>query len=715
MKLKFFLAAFVFAASGLANDTSNSNITIQCIATDAEIRIDGSFDDPTWRDANWFSDFRQSVPYLGEKATEKTEVAFAYDDHNIYVAVRCFDTQANKIVATKLRHRDKPDNDDHVQVIFDTYRDQIRGYIFVVNPLGSKEEGQVSGRRRYNWDWNEVWEAKSSITREGWQAEIRIPFRVLRFSGASEQEWGVNVLRAIKRKQESVYIVPPMQMYDISALNFAAVLTGLRDIKPERNIQLKPFALAGLIHDAEEGGTEASRDLGLDVKYSISSDLTLDVTVNTDFAQVESDDEQVNLTRFSLFFPEKREFFLENAQLFSVVGRQMWFHAPDIEPFFSRRIGLYEGNTVPIQGGVRLSGKIGKQDIGLLSVRTGAVDELGLDSAFYNVARIRRNLVGRSYLGGIITDSRRGEFGSTTIGLDGQWWFNDDLFLQGEYFHVREPLLDSGTDAFHLMLDFTTDPWGYALNIREIGENFFPDLGFVRRHGFRQQDGSIRRSFRTNSHGIRRHSFRLRGEWLTSTIEEVLESSNIGFHYEMEMEGGDRIEARFYRDFERLFEAFELDDNLVFNPGDYKFHTADISFESERSRRFGIDTNLTFGQFYDGDRLEWSASMHYVFNTHLRTQVSFSAYDIDTTHGDLDWRLWSLRLEYTLNAYLSTSAFLQYNSSSGDATLNLRLRWIHSNDSDLFLVFNERRNNSLDRWKLDGREALVKLNYRFFL
>jgi hypothetical protein len=711
MRLGLFLAFMTVTLPIVAQDQP----VLKCLKIDGKIKIDGSLDDPAWLGAAWFDDFRQSVPFLGEKATEKTEVAFAYDNSNIYVAVRCYDSRPDKIVATKLRHRDEPDEDDHVQVIFDTYRDQIRGYTFIVNPLGAKEEGQVAGRRSFNWDWNDVWEAKAAITKEGWQVEMRIPFRVLRFSGAAEQEWGVNVMREIKRKQENVYIVPPMQMYDISALNFAAVLTGLRDVKPERNLQLKPYALAGAIHDAAEGATEARSDLGVDMKYSVTSDLTLDVTLNTDFAQVESDDEQVNLTRFSLFYPEKREFFLENSQLFTLGGGGMGFHAPDLTPFFSRRIGLYQGNTVPILAGVRLSGKIGRQDVGLLSVRTGALDEVGLDAGFYNVARVRRNLSGRSYVGGIITDSRRGEFSSTTLGIDGQWWFTDDLFLQGSYVHIRDPLFEDGTDAYNLQLDFTADAWGYQVNLREIGENVFPDLGFIRRLGFRRQDGSFRRSFRTNSHGIRRHTLRFQGDWLTSTIEDVLESSSTELTYEMELESGDRIDARFSREFERLFESFDLDDNLVFRPGDYTFSSADIQFESEESRRFGVDTNFTFGQYYDGDRLAWSAGMHYIFNPHLRTQFSFSTYDIDTDHGDLNWNLWALRLEYTFNAYLSTSAFLQYNSSTGDATLNLRLRWIHSNDSDLFIVFNERRNNSLNRWDLQGREALVKVNYRFFL
>lgn len=713
MKCAIIPIILVIASPAIAEQTKGSVPEINCREVEGEIKIDGSLNESAWEKAEWFDDFRQSVPYFGEKASEKTEIAFLYDKRNIYIAVRCLDSQPDRIVATKLRHRDSPDDDDHIQVIFDTYRDQVRGYTFIVNPLGAKEEGQVLGRHSFNWDWNEVWDARAEITSEGWQVEMRIPFRVLRFSRAAEQVWGVNVLRSIKRKQENDYIVAPMQMYDISELNVAALLKGMRDIKPERNLQLKPYALAGAIYNPELDDTEARRDIGLDLKYSVSSDLTLDVTVNTDFAQVESDDEQVNLTRFSLFFPEKREFFLENSQLFSFGGGG--FHAPDIEPFFSRRIGLYEGNTVPIDAGVRLSGKIGRQDVGLLSIRTGSVDELGLEAAYYNVARIRRYISGRSYIGGIITDSRRGDFSSTTLGVDGQWWFTPDLYFKGNYVHVNDPQYDSGTDAYYLNLDLTRDPWGFTINLKEIGENLYPDLGFVRRHGYRQQDGSFRRSFRTNSHGIRRHTFRVTGDWLTSSVVDVMESSSYGLNYEMELESGDKIEVRNSRNFERLFEPFDLDDNLVFSPGDYSFYSTDISFESENSRRFGIDADVVIGQFYDGDRLEWSAGMHYIFNKHFRTQFSYSNYDIDSDHGSLDWRIWGMRLEYTFNSYLSASTFLQYNSSSGNATLNLRLRWIHSNDSDLFIVFNERRNNSLERWILEGREALIKINYRIFL
>jgi hypothetical protein len=714
MRKGLLLLAALIASPAIAQTESSKAIEIQCIRAEGEIKIDGSLDDPTWLKAVWFGDFLQSVPYLGEKATERTEVAFAYDTHNIYVALRCFDSQPGKIVATKLRHRDGPDEDDHIQVVFDTYRDQMRGYTFIVNSFGCKEEGQIGGRYNFNWDWNEVWFAKAVITTEGWQVEIRIPLRVLRFSSDPEQKWGVNILREIKRKQEKDYIVPPMQMYDLSSLNYAALLTGMRDLKPERNLQFKPYVLAGAIHDAKEGGTEARKDIGFDMKYSLTPGLTLDVTVNTDFAQVESDDEQVNLTRFSLFYPEKRDFFLENSYLFSL-GAGGWFHGPDLEPFFSRRIGLYEGKTVPIQAGMRLSGKIGGQDIGILSVRTGADDDLGLDAGFYNVGRIKRNLGDRSYIGGIVTDSRRGDFNSSTFGLDGQWWFTDDLYLMGSYIHVRDPRYDDGTDAYHLNLDLTTDPFGFTFNLREIGEHLFPDLGFVQRMGYRKQDGSIRRSFRTNSHGIRRHSFRLEGEVFTSLSEEMIESSSIGLEYEMELESGDKVEARVTRDFERLFEPFDLDDEVVFAPGDYTFHAAEVSYESASSRRLSIEAGCTLGQFYDGDRIELDTGIRYIFNPHFRAQISFSNYKIDTDHGNLDWRLYGLRLEYTFNSYLSTSAFLQYNSSTGDATLNLRLRWIHTNDSDLFIVFNERRNNSLDRWYLQGREALVKVNYRFFL
>jgi hypothetical protein len=651
--------------------------------------IDGTLNDVAWENAVWYDGFTQSVPDFGEPATEATSIAFLHDDDNIYVAVRCHDQAPQLIRANKLRHRDNPQSDDHVQIIFDTYRDQTRGVVFVVNSLGAKQEGLVMGYHRYNWSWKDVWQAKTMVTAEGWQAELRIPLRLLRYSSAEDQEWGANVMRTIRRKHEDVYLVPPEPPFDISSLNYAVTLTGLRLSGRQRNLQVMPHLLAGAtqteVSATGETETDSISELGIDLKYSLTSDLTLDATYNTDFAQVESDDEQVNLTRFSLFFPEKREFFLENAQLFSFGPGNGGPRAPDLDPFFSRRIGLHkDGDTVPIDFGAR---------------------------------RVRRDLGGRSYIGGLVTDSRRGDLRSTTFGVDGVWFITAPLSLRAYYLAVddNDEEQGNGNDAYHVSLDLTTDPWGFLFSFDEVGESFDPDLGYVRYQGYRRKNAILRRSFRPGRWGVRRVSIRTFNTWTDSIEQSTLESSRLNLNLEVEMESGDNLRVGCNRNFERLFDTFELSDELSYTPGDYTFLNTELSYETDRSKSFGGDASLTTGEFYDGDQQLLRGGLWYVFNRHFKAAGSYSSYQVDSDHGDLDWTIWKLRLSYFYSSNMSVSTFYQYNSSTGAKLLNLRLHWILKNDSDLFIVVNERKMDELMTDEESGRDLAVKINYRLFL
>ena len=689
----------------------------QRVAASAPVHVDGSLSEQAWQGAAWFSDFRQSVPDFGEPATEVTSVAFLFDDHYLYIAVRCDDSAPELIRANKLRHRDEPESDDHVKVVLDTYRDLIRGTVFVVNPNGAKEEGLISGYEHYNWDWNEVWEARAATTPAGWQVELAIPLRLLRYSSAPEQEWGINVVRVVRRKQEEVYVSPPPPPYDISSLNYAATLTGLELGERQRNLQLIPYALAGTIRETEPAmGVEqrsSMSELGADLKYSLTSDLTLDATYNTDFAQVESDDEQVNLTRFSLFYPEKRGFFLENANLFSF-GDSGGPYGPSLTPFFSRRIGLHEGSTVPIEFGARLTGKVGKQDVGILSVRTDDVAELDLDAAWYNVARVRRDLGGRSYVGAIVTDSRRDGERSTTLGLDGDWYLTEDLVFRGFSLSVDDTATGDAA-AYGAALDLTTDPWGFLFDFSNVDVGFNPDLGYVQRDGYQRWGALLRRSFRPGRWGIRRVNFRTSNYWYDSLVHDVRESSRLNLECELELENGDVLSVAANHDLERLFEPFELDDGLVFEAGPYTSSSADLEYHSDESRRWGVEGEATVGEFFDGDTTQVEGEVWWVLSRHFRVAGAYAVYDVSTSHGALDWQLWSARLDYTHSSTVSASAFLQHNSSTGTTTVNLRLRWILPNDSDLFLVLDNRREEHELGPTLRGRDAAIKASYRFFL
>jgi hypothetical protein len=715
--ISVFAFALTLAGFGWAQGPS---VAVHPIREDQAPRIDGTLTDAAWEEARWFEDFRQSVPDFGEPAKEPTRVAFLLDQYNVYIAVVCEDSRPDLIRAQKLRHRDRPQTDDHIEVIFDTYRDQIRGTVFVVNPLGAKEEGLVNGFMRYTWNWNEVWEVRSLVTESGWQAEFRIPLRLLRYRGDSEQSWGVNVKRVVRRLQEESYLSAPPPPYEISSLNFAGELSGLELGSRQRNLQLIPYALGGTARETdpetEEELSDSLTEIGLDVKYSITSDLTLNGTLNTDFSQVESDDVQVNLTRFSLFYPEKREFFLENADLFTFGhGGGFGGRPPEVTPFFSRRIGIRDGETVPIDAGLRLTGKAGRQDIGLLSVRTGPAEELGLESVWYNIGRVRRDLGDRSYIGGILTDTRSAGNRSTTFGIDGTWYLTQDLSFLGDYQVVNDSQKGETVSAAYAGLDLTTDPWGFLFAFREIEEGFEPAVGFVRRDGFRSGTGSLRRSIRPGRWGIRRISFRLFGRAYHSLVHDMTESTNTALNTEIEMENGDKFELRFGPNFERLFEDFELDDHLVYPAGDYRFFDGSLSYRSDRSRRWGIDAVISGGEFYDGDRSQFEAELWFVFSKHLRTAGSFAVYDISSPHGDVDWQLWSLRLDYIFSSTLSASGFVQHDSSTETTLLNLRLRWILKNDSDLYFVYNEGEVDQLGAPILRNRELALKVSYRFFL
>jgi hypothetical protein len=713
-------AAWLVASVAAAASAASAPPTVDArrVPSGQSVRIDGALDESAWEQTSWTGGFVQSVPDFGAEAREATSVAVLFDDHAVYVAVRCDDSAPDMIRTNKLRHRDEP-ADDHVEIIFDTYRDQIRGTVFVVNPLGAKEEGLVNGYQRYTWSWDEVWDVRAKVTPSGWQAEFRIPLRVLRYGSAERQEWGLNVKRVVRRTQEESYLAPPPPPYDISSLNYATTLAGLELGRRQRNFQVIPYALGGLVREtvADTGDNEERTlsELGVNLKYSITSDLTLDATYNTDFAQVESDDEQVNLTRFSLFYPEKREFFLENADLFSFGHFGGGPQYPDVAPFFSRRIGLYGGATVPIDGGVRLTGKVGREDIGILSARTASVDELGVEDAWYNVARVRHDLGGRSYVGGIVTDSRRGDSHSSTAGLDFMWFLTSDLSLRTDLLRVTDSESDEPADAYNVNLDLTTDPWGFLFGYSQVDEEFAPDLGFVQREGYRNREGLLRYSFRPGRWNVRRVSLRNINNWWDSLEHGVLESSSNVLNCDIELENGDFIELSTGRSFERLFEPFELDEEVVFPPGDYEFVESTIEYHADESRRWGMDAEAGAGEFYDGEQTRLGAEGWVVFNRHLRAEGSYSTVEISTDHGSLEWQLWGLRLSYAHSSTLSASAYGQYNSSTGAKVLNVRLRWILPHDSDLYIVYNERREENGTAPVPRVREVALKVNYRFFV
>jgi hypothetical protein len=343
------------------------------------------------------------------------------------------------------------------------------------------------------------------------------------------------------------------------------------------------------------------------------------------------------------------------------------------------------------------------------------VDELGVEDAWYNVARVRHDLGDRSYVGGIVTDSRRGDFHSSTAGLDFMWFLTSDLSLRTDLLRVADSESDDPADAYNVNLDLTTDPWGFLFGYSRVDEEFAPDLGFVQREGYRNREGLLRYSFRPGRWNVRRVSLRTINNWWDSLEHGVLESSSNVLNCDIELENGDFIALSTGRSFERLFEPFELDEDVVFPPGDYEFVESTIEYHADESRRWGMDAEAGAGEFYDGEQTLLGAEGWVVFNRHLRAEGSYSTVDISTDHGSLEWQLWGLRLSYAHSSTLSASAYGQYNSSTGAKVLNVRLRWILPHDSDLYIVYNERREENGTAPVPRVREVALKVNYRFFV
>ena len=483
------LALCCFTPASLAQDPEKK---VTAVHIQSPILIDGNLDEPEWSLAQPATDFVQQEPLMGEPSTERTEVRMLYDDENLYLGVYCFDSAGSEgITITDISRDYAPRETDTFTMVFDTFNDKRNSFIFGTNAGGAKRDGQTAGdSERRNYDWDTVWHVKTKITEQGWQAEIAIPFRSLRFREVEEQVRGVNFGRRIRRKNEYTHWSPIPRPHRTSRVSLAGELNGLSGIRQGRNLYLKPYLLTPVVR-REGDDVDFLFDVGFDLKYGVTSELALDVTLNTDFSQVEADLQQINLTRFPLFFPEKREFFLENAPLFQVrrVGRGLRNSSRDLIAFFSRRIGLSQGRVVPILGGARVTGRVGPYGIGFLSIQTDEFEEL--PSTNFTVARVQRDILGNSDVGGIFINKQGGGQYNRTYGVDGRLQFFQNLEIASFFLKTDTPGLsgeDTSASAFVGWADHRYDIQAEYLSIED---NFNPEVGFIPRKGIRKSRGEF--------------------------------------------------------------------------------------------------------------------------------------------------------------------------------------------------------------------------------
>ena len=678
--------------------------------TEQPPRIDGLLDEAAWQGALVIDDFTQQLPEDRVPPTERTEARILYDDNNLYLGIRLFDSDPSRILAWTLdRDGDAISRDDTVAFCIDSSDNGRDGFWFSTNPAGVQVDAQIFNEGIvFDKEWDAVWEVSSRVDERGWTAEIKIPFFNLRFSPAAENVMGINFFRAIRRKNEEDYApyIPrnfngTLTLSRARKFRFSGIRRGVR-------FQPKPYLLARAGRSYSPEDTDLEGRAGLDVKWGVSSNLTADLTYRTDFAQVEADVRQVNLTRYNLFYPEKRDFFLENAGLFQFGA------GGETDVFFSRRIGLSDGDIVPILGGARLTGRLGKTSLGVLDVVTE--EGAGEPRTNFSVLRVRRDVLSRSTVGMILTDREaQGEGGGNrVIGADTRLVFHEDWSVDAYYAasHSSAGLPEGSAGRVRVGMD--GDIWEVAARYAQVDAGFDPGIGFVRRPGVDIWEGVAAWKPRPESDRVRQFNLMWNPIYVTNH-EGQLESRENFFLFETAFESGDEAGAHYSNQFERLAEPFEIFEGVVIPPGDYSFDTATVYFSTFQGRRVFSSSALESGTFYDGRKTTASQVLTFNFSPHFSVSTQYDYNHVLLPEGNFDTNLWVTRFNVAVGPGLFGSALIQANDISDDLDLNLRVDWIHHPGADLFFVYNESTNlrRRPGEPAANVRDATFKLTYLF--
>lgn len=735
-RMKFYLllvAGFVLWVDLKAQTGTTEPLVLPRIT--GPIVIDGIVDEPAWVAIDPVPLISYD-PVSGLPPSEETEIRIAYDDQYIYASIRAYDSDPSGIRANTL-FRDRLSGDDVFHMLLDTYNDNESGMAFTITPTSAKRDATISndgeGPNALNADFNTYWDVVTQITDEGWFAEVRIPFSSLGFQDENGRvEMGLLFQRGIARKNERVTFpeVPAnvSRPFFKSSLGQRVVFEGIYSSRP---VHLSPYLLGGFdqIHslNADETGytrvDDTTLDAGFDVKYGITNNLTLDLTVNTDFAQVEADDQQINRTRFNLFFPEKRQFFQERSGIFEFNTGE------NGRLFHSRRIGLSEtGEQLRIIGGGRLTGKVGSWDIGLLNMQTGRYEDI--DTENFGVLRLRREVINPYSFAGAMATTRVNTEGYYNIGLgiDGNIRLGGDDYLAYVWAFTMDEQIGS-----HSLLDASTirinlerrsrQGFSYETTIGYSGEEYHPGTGFSPRNNYYMAEQEVRYGWLSpESSSLLWHSISVEGEafWNASTNQP--ETVELGTMWEATTKPGATLEASFIWFYEEVPFNFPVLQRALITQGSYTFARASAAYQMASSKLFRTRFELDAGTFYDGRLITATVGPTWNISKHLELEASY-LYNLLDAGTQEEWQavhVGQLRIRTALNTKLSTNAFIQFNSAAHIAAANVRLRYNFRDGNDFWIVFNQGLNSSRNRYdpplpRTNARTLMVKYTHTFHL
>ena len=671
-------------------ETAANRPVVRAGTRTGEIRVDGVLDEPAWREAGVIPDLAQQAPRPGEKTPYRTEVRILADEEAIYVGVTCADPNPERIAVHTLQRDSAMLGDDTLALVFDTFNDR-RAYLFRVNSAGARTDGLISGPEETFTDWDGVWDARVHLDKTGWTAEIRIPAETLRFPRGA-RSWGFNVERSVPRSRLTLRWSGATLDAQLDDLSRAGVLEGVSDLRQGLGLSIAPYALLDRTDDRTRGARFLKAQWGGDVRYSLTPQLEGILTVNPDFAETEADARQINLTRFPLFFPEKRAFFLEGSNLFRF-GLGL---SEDFIPFYSRRVGLFEEELVPLAGGVKILGQAGRWGIAALDVETRS--RSGVPRTNLSAGRVTYDADDHLRLGAIATNGDpSGRSTNTLGGLDAIWrtsrFQGDKNLFVGLWGAVSGGSVPDGQrTGFGVKVDYPNDLWDVALRFDDYGDALDPALGFLPRPGTRQYQFFV--AYQPRPEGgifgwVRQFFFEVEPLMVTD-LRGVTQTWRVfTAPFNVRTESGEHLEANWAPEFERLDRPFEISPGVVIPAGDYHFNRFRVDLQSSDHRPWRVGTTTWVGEFYSGHLTQVFAFANWTSpRGRLTTELSAENDFGYLPQGNFIERLWQVKTVYAFSPDLVLAAYAQYDSGSRNVGLNARLRWTVRPGNDVFLVWN---------------------------
>jgi hypothetical protein len=709
MRIKYYCTLAICYFSITSVFGQNKGITYQedrpsmkAVKIESAPEIDGEVrNDPLWLEIPAQGNLMQTQPNFGYPASEKTDIRIAYTEDTFYLSVVCYDASPKDLVVSDARRDADLDNTDAFIFILDTYKDGQNGFIFGTNSQGVEYDAQVDNEGQgnfnvnrqqggtiggFNLNWDASWVVQTQVGDFGWSAEFAIPLRTLRFQ--TGKDWGINFRRNIRKSNEIVYWAPIPLGFSLNRLSLAGTLTNL-DLNSPGNLKFIPYVLGKLEKNYEiaDPSLDFSPDAGGDIKYSITPSLTLDVTYNTDFAQVEVDDQQVNLDRFNLFFPEKRPFFLENAGLFSVGS------PGEVDLFFSRRIGIGDGgNLVPIIGGARLSGKLNRTIVGLLSMFTEDVAEAGIEKNNFSVARVNHEFKGRTALGAVFINRTGLESSNDynrTIAIDGKLGLGNKARMSGFYARSYDPNDTINAHAFKFQTDYLWNNWEMRAAYTEVGQGFNPEVGFLLRSAFRKPEGLVLYRYRPKNENSKilelRPHVSYRGYW---NFDGFQETGFLHVDNHWEFKSGLEIHTGMNFTTEGVVDAFEISDGVLVPAGTYDHTEAQFIFFTNRSKPISISTRSVIGGSFGGSRYLNSGTLRFRQGDNFNLDFTYQNNQFDLPGGSFSANIFRSQLSYAFTPSIYLQGLVQNNTVDKLWAVNFRFSWLQRANTGLFIVYN---------------------------